>query len=95
MIVDSDFPYELSLEPIHHFSKQNPLHPLTTPELNYRISRNPQIPIVIVWERVGCFLGIEPNEHQIPRFPGKYSYHTDHSENPISSSSQIYQAVVL
>jgi len=28
-----------------------------------------------------CF-GIEPNEHQIPRFQGKYSYHTDHSENP-------------
>jgi hypothetical protein len=27
-------------------------------------------------------LGIEPNEHQIPRFQEKYSYHTDHSENP-------------
>ena len=27
-------------------------------------------------------LGIEPNEHQPPRFQGKYSYHTDHSENP-------------
>ena len=27
-------------------------------------------------------MGIEPNEHQIPRFLGKYSYHTDHSENP-------------
>jgi hypothetical protein len=26
-------------------------------------------------------MGIEPNEHQIPRFLGKYSYHTDHSEN--------------
>ena len=40
-----------------------------------------QIPIWIVRERVGCILGIEPNEHQIPRFQGKYSYHTDHSEN--------------
>jgi len=28
-----------------------------------------------------CVLGIEPNEHQIPHFLGKYSYHTDHSEN--------------
>ena len=27
-------------------------------------------------------LGIEPNEHQNPCFLGKYSYHTDHSENP-------------
>ena len=27
-------------------------------------------------------MGIEPNEHRIPRFQGKYSYHTDHSENP-------------
>ena len=27
-------------------------------------------------------MGIEPNEHQIPRFQGKYDYHTDHSENP-------------
>ena len=27
-------------------------------------------------------MGIEPNEHQIPRFLGKYSYHTEHSENP-------------
>ena len=35
-----------------------------------------------VRKRVGCVLGIEPNEHQIPRFQGKYSYHTDHSENP-------------
>ena len=42
---------------------------------------NPQIPIGIVWERVGCVLGIEPNEHQIPCFQCKYSYHTDHSEN--------------
>ena len=29
-----------------------------------------------------CVLGIEPNEHRIPRFQGKYSYYTDHSENP-------------
>ena len=42
----------------------------------------PQIPIGIVWKWVGCVLGIEPNEHQIPRFQGKYSNHTDHSENP-------------
>ena len=27
-------------------------------------------------------VGIEPNEHQIPRFQGKYGYHTDPSENP-------------
>ena len=27
-------------------------------------------------------MGIEPNEHRIPRFQGKYSYHTHHSENP-------------
>ena len=27
-------------------------------------------------------MGIEPNEHQIPHFLGKYSYHTDQSENP-------------
>jgi hypothetical protein len=27
-------------------------------------------------------MGIEPNEHQPPRFQGKYNYHTDHSENP-------------
>ncbi len=28
-----------------------------------------------------CVLGIEPIEHRIPRFQGKYNYHTDHSEN--------------
>ena len=27
-------------------------------------------------------MGIEPNEHRIVRFLGKYNYHTDHSENP-------------
>ena len=32
-------------------------------------------------------LGIEPNEHQPPRFQGKYSYHTDHSENLERSNS--------
>ena len=32
-------------------------------------------------------MGIEPNEHQIPRFLGKYSYHTDHLENPESPHS--------
>ena len=40
--------------------------------------------ITIEWamkelERV---MGIEPNEHRIPRSQGKYSYHTEHSENP-------------
>ena len=29
-----------------------------------------------------CVLGIEPNEHQIPRFLGKYRYHTHLPENP-------------
>ena len=28
---------------------------------------------------------IEPNEHQIPRFLGKYSYHTHLPENPIET----------
>ena len=27
-------------------------------------------------------MGIEPNEHQISRFLGKYGYHTHLSENP-------------
>ena len=31
---------------------------------------------------MGCVLGIEPNEHRIPRFQGKYSYHTHLPENP-------------
>ena len=31
---------------------------------------------------------IEPNEHRIPRFQGKYSYHTDHSENPERPNSK-------
>jgi len=35
-----------------------------------------------VWERVGCVLGIEPNEHRIPRFHGKYGYHIHLPENP-------------
>ena len=30
-------------------------------------------------------IGIEPNEHQIPRFLGKYSYHTHLPENPIET----------
>ncbi len=29
-----------------------------------------------------CVLGIEPNEHQIPRFPGKHDNRTDLPENP-------------
>ena len=32
-------------------------------------------------------LGIEPNEHQTPRFQWKYGYHTHHSENPRRSNS--------
>jgi len=28
-----------------------------------------------------CVLGIEPNEHRISRFQGKYSYHTHLLEN--------------
>ena len=31
-----------------------------------------------IWRRIG----IEPNEHQTPRFQGKYSYHTHLTENP-------------
>ena len=27
-------------------------------------------------------MGIEPNEHRISRFQGKYSYHTHLTENP-------------
>ena len=27
-------------------------------------------------------MGIEPNEHRIPRFQGKYSYYTHLPENP-------------
>ena len=48
---------------------------------------NPQIPIGIVWKRVGCVLGIEPNKHKIPRFLGEFIYHTDHSANPKSPNS--------
>ena len=32
-------------------------------------------------QQVKCVLGIEPNEHRIPRFLGKYSYHTLLTEN--------------
>ena len=39
-------------------------------------------------------IGIEPNEHQIPRFLGKYSYHTHHSENPERPNSP-YVSVML
>ena len=35
-----------------------------------------------MWVRVECVLGIEPNEHQISRFQGKYSYYTQLPENP-------------
>ena len=51
-------------------------------EYNQGNPPNPQIPIGVVCKREGCVMGIEPNEHPIPRFQGKYSYHTDHSENP-------------
>ena len=36
---------------------------------------------------MGCVLGIEPNEHQIPYFLWKYTNHTDHSENTEKSNS--------
>ena len=45
-------------------------------------------------KREGCVLGIEPNEHQIPRFQGKYSYHTHLPENPERPKSP-YISVVL
>ena len=32
--------------------------------------------------KVERVIGIEPNEHRIPRFLGKYSYHTHLPENP-------------
>ena len=35
----------------------------------------------------GCVLGIEPNEHQKPRFQGKYDNHTHLPENPERSNS--------
>ena len=41
-----------------------------------------QIPIGMVKKISECVLGIEPNEHRIPRFLGKYSYHTHLTENP-------------
>ena len=47
-----------------------------------------------MWESVGCVLGTEPNEHQNPRFQGKYSYHTHHSENPERPNSP-YVSVLL
>ena len=47
-----------------------------TSESNYVIYRNPQIPIGIERKRVEFVMGIELNEHQIPSFQGKYSYHT-------------------
>ena len=43
-------------------------------------------------------MGIEPNEHRIARFQGKYSYHTDHSENPTEiqfSQCSPYVSVML
>jgi hypothetical protein len=42
-------------------------------EYNQGNPPNPQMPIGIVCKREGCVLGIEPNEHQIPRFLWKYS----------------------
>ena len=51
-------------------------------EPNQRNPTNTQIPIGIVWKRVECVLGIEPNEHRTPRFLGKYGYHTHLTENP-------------
>ena len=43
-------------------------------------------------------MGIEPNEHQIPRFQGKYSYHTQLPENPTEtqfSQCSPYVSVLL
>ena len=40
-------------------------------------------------------MGIEPNEHQIPRFQGKYSYHTDHSENPERPNSPCVSVLLV
>jgi hypothetical protein len=79
-------------------STNPPTHPTSTPpvsttnslnfsEPNHGTPPNPQIPIGIVWKRVGCVLEIEPNEHQISHFQGKYSYHTDHPENPVRPNS--------
>ena len=34
-------------------------------------------------------LGIEPNEHQTPRFQGKYSYHTHLTENPTETQFSV------
>jgi hypothetical protein len=39
-------------------------------------------------------LGIEPNEHRIPSFQWKYSYHTHHLENPMRPNSP-YVSVLL
>jgi hypothetical protein len=39
-------------------------------------------------------MGIEPNEHRIPRFQGKYTYHTHHSENTERPNSP-YVSVML
>jgi len=39
-------------------------------------------------------MGIEPNEHRTSSFQGKYSYQTDHSENPTETQfSQCYPYV--
>ena len=35
-----------------------------------------------LWCLTECVFGIESNEYPIPRFLGKYGYHTHHSENP-------------
>ena len=40
-------------------------------------------------------MGIEPNEHRILRFQGKYSYHTHHSENPVRSNSPYVSVMVV
>jgi hypothetical protein len=39
-------------------------------------------------------MGIEPNEHRISRFQGKYSYHTHLTENPERPNSP-YVSVML
>ena len=44
--------------------------------------------------KVERVIGIEPNEHQIPRFQGKYRYYTHLSENPERPHSP-YVSVLL
>ena len=40
-------------------------------------------------------MGIEPNEHQIHRSQGKYSYHTEHSEKPERPNSPMFSLCLI